>query len=361
MVFGIDEGSDSLAQVSLGAWAEMTVDTQLELLDVRHFTARQLRPLLESEAATWQRRLRWDYRESTELLLQYLDTRVLPGFVALERGKVCGFTFCVYEGRKAVIGDAFAIDGKNQGMLTITQSLLRHMLEMVRFTPMIDRVESQLLLFDSGVLERTFTEAGFNIYQRLFMECDLESQEIEAEVRTPGLEMRRWIGLDYQGAAELIHDSYRGHVDASINDQYRSLHGALRFLHNIVRFPGCGIFDPDQSWVLRDTESGEMAGTLLCSRVAADVMHITQLCVAPRYRGRGLGRKLLRHCMASTRAAGLAAITLTVTEENRRAVELYEEFGFLPRHRFDAMVFDRATDGAVRDGATRRDSSAPRG
>ena len=34
-----------------------------------------------------------------------------------------------------------------------------------------------------------------------------------------------------------------GHIDASINDQYRSLHGSLRFLHNIVRFPGCGVFD----------------------------------------------------------------------------------------------------------------------
>jgi ribosomal protein S18 acetylase RimI-like enzyme len=339
----------------------MTTETQLEILDVRHFTARQLRPLLESEAAVWQRRLRWNYRESTELLLQYLDSRVLPGFVALERGRVCGFTFCVYEGRKAVIGDAYAVDGRTQGMLAITQTLLGHMLEVLEFTPMIDRVESQLLLFDAGVLEARFVEAGFTSYRRLFMECDLEAAVPGEEVPITAMELRAWSAADYQAAAELIHDSYRDHVDALINDQYRTLHGALRFLHSIVRFPGCGVFEPEQSWVLRDGLTGDLAGILLCSRVAEDVMHITQLCVVPAYRGRGLGRRLLRHCMRRTRAAGFAAITLTVTEENRRAVELYEEFRFFARQRFDAMVLDRSAGGGDRNGSTRRDSLAPRG
>ena len=332
----------------------MAVETRLEILDVRHFTARQLRPLLEAEAVLWRRRLRWDYRKSTELLLQYLDSRVLPGFVALERGRVCGFTFCVYEGKKAVIGDAFAIDGKGRGMLTITQTLLRHMLEVLEFTPMIDRIESQLLLFDSGVLEETFAAAGFTTYRRLFMECDLVRSPAKVEGMPASLELRVWSGSDYQAAAELIHASYSGHVDALINDQYRTLHGALRFLHNIVRFPGCGVFEAAQSWAVRDTRSGELAGILLCSRVAEDATHITQLCVAPAYRGRGLGLRMLRHALQHTRLAGFSAITLTVTEENRQAVGLYKELGFLARERFDAMVFDRAGMGGDPNGATRR-------
>ena len=60
----------------------MPTATQLEILDLRHFSARQLRPLLETEAAVWEDRLRWNYRSSTELLLQYLDSRILPGFVS---------------------------------------------------------------------------------------------------------------------------------------------------------------------------------------------------------------------------------------------------------------------------------------
>ena len=51
-----------------------------------------------------------------------------------------------------------------------------------------------------------------------------------------------------------------------INDQYRSLHGSLRFLHNIVRFPGCGVFEAEQSWVLRDQRDGCAGGDDCCVR-----------------------------------------------------------------------------------------------
>ena len=66
----------------------MGLSSQLEVLDLRHFSAAQLQPLLMEEADRWQRRLFWDYSGSTAVLLKYLDSRVLPGFVALRRGKV---------------------------------------------------------------------------------------------------------------------------------------------------------------------------------------------------------------------------------------------------------------------------------
>src|ERR1700722_9922203 len=111
----------------------MPVATQLEILDLRHFSARQLRPLLETEAAVWEDRLRWNYRGSTELLLQYLDSRILPGFVALDRGR--GFAFCVYEGHKAVVGDAYAIGSDSAQTLLITNTLLHHLLDLLLNSP----------------------------------------------------------------------------------------------------------------------------------------------------------------------------------------------------------------------------------
>src|ERR1700754_304727 len=123
----------------------MPVATQFELMDLRQFSARQLRPLLEAEARVWQERLRWDYQSSTELLLQYLDSRILPGFVALDRGKVAGYTFCVYEGHKAVVGDAFAVTSTPEQNLYITDALLRKLLELLLQSHDIGRVESQLL------------------------------------------------------------------------------------------------------------------------------------------------------------------------------------------------------------------------
>lgn len=323
----------------------MPVATQLEILDLRHFSARQLRPLLESEAEVWQQRLRWNYRGSTELLLQYLDSRILPGFVALDRGRVCGFTFCVYEGNKAVVGDAYAVAADQQQALYITHILLQNLLDLLLHSPGINRVESQLLLYDAGSVDRSFREAGFSLYPRLFMEYNFEPSAATAASDAinlpPGVEICRWSPDHYQAAAELIHEAYTGHIDARINDQYCSLHGSLRFLHNIVRFPGCGVFDATNSWILRDTGDGAIIGMVLCSHVADDVAHITQLCIAQSWRGNHLGRILLEHCMSELAQSRFKAITLTVTEANRQAVRLYEDLGFFTRHRFKAMVLNK--------------------
>jgi Acetyltransferases len=324
----------------------MPVATQLEILDLRHFSARQLRPLLESEAEVWQQRLRWNYRGSTELLLQYLDSRILPGFVALDHGRVCGFTFCVYEGNKAVVGDAYAVASDQQQALQITHILLQNLLDLLLHSPGIHRIESQLLLYDAGSVDQSFREAGFSLYPRLFMEYNFEPSAATAaglRLNLPqNIEICRWSPDHYQLAAELIHEAYTGHIDARINDQYCSLHGSLRFLHNIVRFPGCGVFDATSSWILRDTRDGALIGMVLCSHVADDVAHITQLCIARGWRGHHLGKMLLQHCMAQLAQSRFKAITLTVTEANHPAVRLYEELGFFRRHRFEAMVLNNA-------------------
>lgn len=324
------------------------VKTELEILDVRHFSARQLRPLLEHEARVWQQRLRWNYADATELLLQYLDSRMLPGFVALDRGKICGFTFCVYEGYKAVVGDAFAVDNNAMTALATTHELLRQMLQVLRHSPEIDRIEAQLLLYDRGAIEEPFQQAQFETYRRLFMEVSLRGRGVPEALPElqEALELRRWAPADYQPAAQLIREAYEGHVDARINDQYCSLAGSLRFLHNIVRFPGCGVFDAKSSWVLTDRTTRALVGIVLCSRVRQDTAHITQLCVLPGYRGKRLGAHLLLHAMAELARAGYEAITLTVTEANTPAVELYLDSEFMIGHAFDAYVFDGRVGGA---------------
>ncbi len=332
----------------------MTVATQLEILDLRHFSARQLRPLIADEARVWKQRLHWDYESSSELLLQYLDSRILPGFVALDRGRLCGFTFCVYEGHKAVVGDAYAVASEPEQALQITDRLLSHLLDLLVHSPDIDRIESQMLLYDAGAIEKSFLETGFTLYPRLFMEYDMPMVPGQVD-RMPGqgtrpslpeyIELAGWTASCYQPAAELIHSSYTNHIDAQINDQYRSLHGSLRFLHNIVRFPGCGVFEATASWVLRDKRTDTLAGMVLCSRVAPEVAHITQICVAEPYRGRGFGRMLLERCMANLAATGFTAITLTVTASNEPAVKLYNDLGFFIKHHFDAMVLEKTRAG----------------
>jgi len=323
----------------------MTVATQLEILDLRHFSARQLRPLLEHEARVWKEYLRWDYQRSTELLLDYLDSRVLPGLVALDRGRLCGFTFCVYEGPKAVIGDAYASAENPADSLPVAKILLQNLIQMLRHSPNIDRIESQLLLYRAGLIDEVFLAAGFELFPRRFLELDLQNntyQQAEKLAIPEDIELAPWSPDDYHLAAELIHLAYVGHIDARVNDQYQSLHGSLRFLHNIVRFPGCGVFDEQSSWVLRERGSGALAGMVLCSNVGDRVTHVTQLCISPAHRGRGLGEWLMRHCVTHLIKAGSPAVTLTVTEANLEAMRLYRRLGFSTRHRFEAMIFEAA-------------------
>jgi ribosomal protein S18 acetylase RimI-like enzyme len=216
---------------------------------------------------------------------------------------------------------------------------------MLQSAPGVDRIESQLLMFPTGALSEPFSSRSFLPHPRLFMVADLSAPNRTPTVAQPlptGIALEPWQPALYEPAAELIHLSYVGHVDSGINDQYRSVHGAQRFLHNIVRFPGCGIFDPESSWVLRSTRSRELLAMVLCSRVRQDSAHITQLCVSPALRGLGLGPALLRHCIVGLEASGVKSLSLTVTESNDGARRLYEQHGFRTIHRFDAMVWDHS-------------------
>jgi len=322
----------------------MTETPQLEILDLRHFSGAQLAPLLRDEATRWRDHLQWDYTKATHLLLEYLDGRILPGFVALHKGRVAGYAFCVYEGEKAVIGDIYAFGETGSTDNPICETLLHHTLEMLQATPAIDRVEAQLLMFPAGALHGPFLSRGFQPFPRLFMMCDLHASPLTQSAMptklASGFRIQRWLPDFYDPAAHLIHRAYSGHMDSGINDQYRTLHGAQRFLHNIIRFPGCGTFDAQNSWVLRDARTLSIEGLILCSRVREDVGHITQLCISPGIQRHGLGRALLEHCARGFVKDKVSGLSLTVTEANSSALALYQRNGFTTLHRFEAMVWD---------------------
>lgn len=312
-----------------------------DVLDLRHFAASSLRDLLTEETELWQRRLRWDYRASAQLLLDYLDSRILPGFVATEDGRPVGYVFCVYEQQKAVIGDVFATAQAREKAQRIESRLLEHTLELLQSTPGTGRIETQLLLHPEGQFRDVFTRNGFDSYPRVFMERQLRPERPAVASVPASLRLRVWQESDFAAAGRLIALAYQGHLDSVINDQYRTTAGSLRFLHNIVRFPGCGRFDPSTSMVLAHRDSEELAGIVLCSRVNIDTGHVTQLCMEPSLRHSGLGRLLLTQCMQALSAQGLNYISLTVTEGNQEALQLYRHMGFKSRHTFDAMVWQR--------------------
>src|SRR5271157_2915502 len=124
----------------------MASTASIEILDLRHFAAPVLRPVLDAEGELWKQRLHWDYRTSARLLMQYLDSHMLPGYAAVEDGQVTGYVFCVYEETKAVIGDVFALPSPPDGALAtahptpasareIEETLLKHLFETLLNSP----------------------------------------------------------------------------------------------------------------------------------------------------------------------------------------------------------------------------------
>ncbi|HTJ31084.1 MAG TPA: GNAT family N-acetyltransferase [Acidobacteriaceae bacterium] len=333
----------------------MASSLSVEILDLRHFAASVLRPVLEAESALWQERLHWDYLASAKLLLQYLDSRSLPGYVAVDAGRVTGYVFCVYEDAKAVIGDVFALpEAAEERVLRgepgtaqeiakeIEESLLHRLLELLLHSPGVDRIESQLLLHKAGVHAEIFLRAGFEVYRRLYLRRCLEMPPPAPEFDLPPqLEFRLWQDQDLNGAGRLIAEAYRNHPDSRINDQYRTTQGSQRFLQNIVRFPGCGVFVPQASHLVLDRRTHEPVALVLGSRVSARCGHITQICVHPEYRRAGLARMLLRAAARQFRNLGMDELTLTVTEANQAAVDLYTAEGYSVAHSFNAAVWVR--------------------
>ena len=325
----------------------------MEILDLRHFTATDLRPLLEEEASLWMEILAWDYRSSAEMILRYLDAKILPGYAAIDRGRLLGYCFFVYEGSKGVVGDLFASAGNHggTGSAEVEGRLLRHVIATLQQSPGVRRIEAQLLIHSTGEASEPFLSQGFRRYPRLFMTLPLPvPREQQRSGQRPGLwppkelpdgiEIRGWSEQDYQPAAGLIASAYRGHIDADINDQYRSMTGSLRFLNNIIRFPGCGVFDEHSSFVAVHRPTRTAVGLILCSRVRDDTGHVTQVCLLPEFRCRGIGEHLIAHAADALSRRDFTLLSLTVTQANARAVQLYERLGFSTSRIFDAFVWE---------------------
>lgn len=79
------------------------------------------------------------------------------------------------------------------------------------------------------------------------------------------------------------------------------------------------------AWVVEDGE--RIVGHGLMS-VAAGECHILNICVAPDYQGRGLGRQLMDHLLDLAVNYGASLALLEVRPSNAAARALYDRLGF---------------------------------
>lgn len=315
------------------------------LVDLHHLRSEDLNPLLDEEVSAWRDLLDWDFGKSADLVRRFVDMRALNGFALVEDGEAAGYAYYVLEDHKGLIGDLFVREGFSS--IENENRLLESVLGALIAAPQIGRIESQLMMTQRTSWRNMPMHRCLRGFERNFMTLDLEGVVLGQARRwldgagpTNRVYLDKWSEHYQEPAAQLIAAAYQGHVDSLINDQYRSVAGARRFLFNIVQYPGCGTFFQPASVAAFDRVTGRICGVSLASLVMPYCGHITQICVAPWVRGSGVGYALLRESLAGLRAAGCRKTSLTVTASNQEAIKLYEQVGFTTVRRFFAYVWE---------------------
>jgi len=159
-------------------------------------------------------------------------------------------------------------------------------------------------------------------YKRFRMEIDLDGS-LPPPVLAPPY---HWVGWDeslLESHAEVKFQSFRDELDSQVFPCLGERNGCRRLMREIRRKPG---FLAVSTWLIAcpDGYCGTVQGVMDRGPIGA----IQNLGVVPAYRGRGLGRALVRQALEGFYQAGLRQAYLEVTAENSSAVQLYRAIGF---------------------------------
>jgi ribosomal protein S18 acetylase RimI-like enzyme len=318
--------------------ARLNPEPTPQVVDLRRLTSRDLDPLLAEECSEWLGELEWDFSKSADLVRRFTDMRALSGSALVEYGRIIGYMYYVLEDDKGLIGDLYI--SREFRDPAREYLLMEAAIDPMFVMPGVVRIESQLMIVPHDPRRRPPRDEYSVMHARNFMRIDLTRAPLDkGRIRRP-VYFERWTDHYNNAAAQLITDAYEGHADSRINDQYRSVSGARKFLYNIVQYPGCGAFYRPASYAAFEPLDGRLCGVSLASMVADGVGHITQICVSPQVRGTGIGHELLRQSLTTLRDAGCRSATLTVTAANEDAVALYERVGFETVRQFSAFVWE---------------------
>lgn len=297
-------------------------------------SARDMRPLLEEESVHWSDELLWDYGDVSSAVASGVERRALTGFVLQDAGRSVGYCYYMLDAGRAIVGSVFAAAGfRGQGL---EEGLVEAVIAQAQGHPHNDRVECQTLFSTAATADSRFSRAGFESRTRHYLVRELDETVPVPEHRWRLRPVHR---DDLPVAAQIVHASHQGSLDAALNLTYASPAYCRGFVETLVLRAGCGRFDPEASFVAED--SGAVVGVILCSHLSRANGHVCQVSVTPEAQGEGLGAVLMTSALAAFRREGLSTASLSVTFENTRAYALYRRLGFRLRKEFAAHAWVR--------------------
>jgi ribosomal protein S18 acetylase RimI-like enzyme len=170
--------------------------------------------------------------------------------------------------------------------------------------------------------------AAVEYFDRLVMEADLYWMPT-AKDPPPDVTFLPWKRELLDVHADLMAQSFGNEPDARLFRRLGFVDGCRAVMQEITQHLA---FSASATWLAmsRDTPVGCIQGIRRDWKVGA----IQNLAVAPRWQGRGIGRALLAASCRGFRQEGLRYAILEVTADNKPAVSLYHQMGFIPRRRF---------------------------
>ena len=157
----------------------MASGASIEILDLRHFAAPVLRPVLDAEGELWKQRLHWDYRASAK-----------PAHAVSRQPHAARLRAPSRPARSPAMPSASTRRPRPSSAMSLPcpavaarrtpygagprpsrsrRPCSRHLFETLLNSPQVDRIESQLLLHPSGRHSGALPRLGFEIFRRLFM------------------------------------------------------------------------------------------------------------------------------------------------------------------------------------------------
>jgi ribosomal protein S18 acetylase RimI-like enzyme len=302
-------------------------ETELRIVDLDSVRPSELEGFLRREHALWQDRLSWDVSAAVSAFRRAMERGGVSGKAVRCGASTAGYGYFIVEGGRGVMtGLAIGPEwiGEQVGPL-----LVRSMIRELSLRG-VSRIESQFVSFDASWLAPCFEAEGFEAFPREFRRLRLGVQGPRGQA-TPSsgpFVLRSWKPWNLTEASQVMQRAHVSGIDARMNELYRSTDGCRSLLTSVLRHRGCGSAILDASTVARDPRTDRAVGFAVVTETSVRKAHLAQLAVAPDFQGRGLGRLLLTHTIERLSEIGYDGLSLMVSRENHRALDLYRSMGF---------------------------------
>jgi ribosomal protein S18 acetylase RimI-like enzyme len=262
--------------------------------------------------------------------------RVLPGLVArAPGGRVAGWSyFVVHDGRLQIGGLIAESDGPRRALLRAALS-----------SPEAAGTEavSCYLYPQSRSFRRVLEQEGFAVEPHHYMAAGLPVAAGAMTAPWPdGWALNPLSTADAGALVDLVARAYEGTAEGRCfapdlrRDQW------AHYVGQLMRTEACGRCLPDVSFTLEEPDH-HLVAAILMTRIGEGTAHLAQVVVDPRFRGRGLARRLALESLRALAARGYCRVTLLVSGRNDGARRLYDRLGFRTQ-----QVFLHATRAAER-------------